>query len=156
LLGFFPAFLRHAKGPVFGQPFTLERWQQAFLREFHRRDKNGRRLYRLGLLGVPRGHGKTPLAAGLGLYELVTGGDAPEVYFAAGSKEQAGIGLDFARAFVEQGPLADHVVVRKALRLREGRGVMQVVSSEGSLQHGRAPSAAIIDELWTFDTARQE
>ena len=155
-LGFFPEFLRHAKGPVFGQPFQLERWQRAFLREFYRRDKKGRRVYQGGLLGVPRGNGKTPLAAGLGLYDLITGTDAPEVYFAAGSKEQAGIGLDFARAFVEQGQLADWITVRKALTRRKGRGVMQVISSEGTLQHGRAPSAAIIDELWAFDTARQQ
>src|SRR5439155_11858459 len=101
LLRFFPHYFVHPKGPMIGKPFRLEPWQQRFLREFYKRDKNGRRLYRLGVLGVPRGNGKTHLAAGLGLYELVTRTDAPEVYFAACSKEQAGIGLEFARAFVE-------------------------------------------------------
>lgn len=104
LFSFFPGFLSHPKGPLIGRPFELEPWQQRFLREFYRRDRRGRRVYRLGLLGLPRGNGKTPLAAGLGLYELVTRADAPEVYFAAGSKEQAGIGLGFARPFVEDGP----------------------------------------------------
>ena len=33
---------------------------------------------------------------------------------------------------------------------------MRVVSSEGRLQHGLAPSAAIIDELWAFETKSQE
>jgi phage terminase large subunit-like protein len=156
LLAFFPRYLRHAKGPLYGTPFVLEAWQKQFLREFNRRDKKGRRLYQRGLLGVPRGMGKTPLAAGLALYELVTRTDAPEVYFAAGSKEQAGIGMGFARAFVEQGELAQAIAVGRELHCRQRPGVLKVISSEGTLQHGRAPSAAFIDELWGFSSERQE
>jgi len=156
LLRFFPHYFSHPKGPMIGQPFQLEPWQQRFLHEFYKRDKQGRRVYRLGLLGVPRGNGKTPLAAGLGLYELLSRTDAPEVYFAACSKEQAGIGLSFARSFVEQGGLADWVTVKKALSCTARSGVMQVISSEGRLQHGRAPAAALIDELWAFETAREQ
>jgi phage terminase large subunit-like protein len=156
LLRFFPEYFVHPKGPLIGQPFRLETWQQRFLREFYKRDKQGRRAYRLGLLGVPRGNGKTPLAAGLGLYELVSRSDAPEVYFAACSKEQAGIGLSFARPFAEQGGLADWVTVRSAITCAASAGVMRVISSEGRLQHGRAPAAALIDELWAFETAREE
>src|SRR5439155_17620046 len=115
LLRFFPPFLVHPRGPLIGTPFRLEPWQQRFLREFYRRDKQGRRLYRLGLLAMPRGCGKTPLAAGLALYELVSRQDAPEVYFAAGSKEQASIGLGFARAFVAQGPLNEWLRVGRTL-----------------------------------------
>ena len=33
---------------------------------------------------------------------------------------------------------------------------MQIVSSEGKLSHGRMPAVAIIDELWAFETAREE
>jgi phage terminase large subunit-like protein len=156
LLRFFPKYFVHPKGPLLGQPFRLEGWQQRFLREFYKRDKQGRRVYRLGVLGVPRGNGKTPLAAGLGLYELVSRTDAPEVYFAACSKEQAGIGLSFARPFAEQGGLADWLSVKSALTCAASKGLMRVVSSEGRLQHGRAPAAALIDELWAFETAREE
>jgi phage terminase large subunit-like protein len=156
LLRFFPEYFRHPKGPSIGQPFRLEPWQQRFLREFYKRDKQGRRVYRLGVLGVPRGNGKTPLAAGLGLYELVSRSDAPEVYFAACSKEQAGIGLGFARSFVEDGGLADWVTVKSALSCPAAQGVMRVISSEGRLQHGRAPAAGLIDELWAFATSREE
>jgi phage terminase large subunit-like protein len=156
LLKFFPAFFTHPKGPAIGQPFSLELWQKQFLREFYRRDRRGRRIYRLGVLGLPRGNGKTPIAAGLGLYELVCRDDAPEVYCAAGSKEQAQICLDFARSFVEQGELDEHIQVKSTLSRRGQPGVMQVISSEGRLQHGRAPAASILDELWAFETARQE
>jgi phage terminase large subunit-like protein len=156
LVKFFPRFFSHPKGPRIGQPFALEPWQRAFLREFYRRDSKGRRIYRFGLLGLPRGNGKTPLAAGLGLYELVRRADAPEVYCAAGSKEQARICLDFARSFVEAGELAEFVRVRSSLSCPERSGIMQVLSAEGRLQHGRAPAASLLDELWAFETARQE
>jgi len=156
LLQFFPEYFVHPKGPLIGKRFTLEPWQQQFLRMFQRRDKHGRRVYRLGILGVPRGNGKTPLAAGLGLYELLTRSDAAEVYFAAGSKEQAGIGLEFARAFVEQGLLADWVTVKSVLSCPSRNATMRVISAEGRLQHGRAPAAALIDELWAFETKAQE
>src|SRR5205085_1882983 len=150
LLRFFPRYYRHPKGPKIGQPFTLERWQQQFLREFYRRDHHGERIYRLGILGIPRGNGKTPLAAGVGLYELLNRTDAPEVYFAAGSKEQAAIGLEFARNFVEAGELAEHVQIGGALRCPERQAIMKVISSDGRLQHGLAPAVAIVDELWAF------
>jgi phage terminase large subunit-like protein len=156
LLRFFPEYFVHPKGPLIGQPFRLEGWQQRFLREFYKRDKQGRRVYRLGVLGVPRGNGKTPLAAGLGLYELVSRSDAPEIYFAACSKEQAGIGLSFARPFAEHGGLADWVTVRSAITCAASAGVLRVISSEGRLQHGRAPAAGLIDELWAFETDREE
>jgi phage terminase large subunit-like protein len=155
LLGFFPAYLEHPKGPLRGQPFQLESWQRAFLREFYRRDRQGRRVYRWGLLGLPRGQGKTALAAALGLYELVSRSDAPEIYFAAGSKEQAGIALSFAKSFAEQGPLTEWVRVKSGLTCPATHGSLQVVSSEGSLQHGRAPAVAILDELWAFETRAQ-
>ena len=154
LLKFFPYYLAHPRGPMIGQPFTLEPWQQRFLREFFRLDKHGERIYRTGVLGVPRGNGKTPLAAALGLYELLTRTDNPEVYCAAASKEQAGIAFGFARDFVEQGPLADWVRASK-YKLSTGQGIMQVISSEGRLQHGRAPSASLLDELWAFETDRE-
>jgi phage terminase large subunit-like protein len=155
LLAFFPHCFVHPKGPLIGQPFQLEPWQKAYLREFYRRDTHDRRVYRLGVLGVSRGSGKTPLAAGLGLYELVSRGDAPEVYCAAASKEQAGIALGFARNFVEDGPLADWVELKSRLLCPATRGLMQVISSEGRLQHGRMPAAALIDELWAFLTERE-
>jgi phage terminase large subunit-like protein len=155
LLGFFPHFLQHSKGPMCGQPFQLEPWQMNFLRELYRRDQDGRRIYKRAVLGIPHGNGKTALAAGLGLYELVSNTDSPEVYLAAGAKQQAQIGLDNARNMVEHGPLADWISTGSTLRCQHRGGRLEALSSQGALQHGRAPSAALIDELGTFTTTKQ-
>src|SRR5205823_5630074 len=84
----------------------LAPFQEEFLREFYRRDERGRRRYQVGLLGLPRGNGKTSLAAGLGLYELCARSDAPQIIFAGTSTSQGAIGLQFARAFAHEGELA--------------------------------------------------
>jgi hypothetical protein len=156
LLGFFPHFLSHSKGPMCGQPFLVELWQQRFLRDLYRRDENGRRIYKRAVLGVPQGNGKTALAAGLGLYELVSNSDSPEVYLAAGAKQQARIGLDYARTMVEQGPLAAWVTTGSTLSCGSHRGTIEALSSQGAIHNGRSPAAALIDELGTFTTAKQQ
>jgi hypothetical protein len=152
---FFAAHLVHTKGPAAGRAFELEDRQRAFVDEFYRREEEGRRVYRLGILGVPRGNGKSPLAAGLGLYELLTRRDSPDVFCAAGSRDQAKIVFNFAKTFVETGPLLDLVKVgRNELIYPDGTGSMRVVSAEGSLQFGHSVSAAIIDEAHVFSTSK--
>src|SRR5439155_26243556 len=72
---------------------------------------------------------------------------------AAGSKEQAAIALGFAREFVAQGALSDWVRVGSKLSCSASGGWMQVISADGRLQHGRAPSVAVVDELWAVETS---
>jgi phage terminase large subunit-like protein len=155
LRAFFAALLHYPVG-THRQPFHLEPWQQAFLREFHRRDRAGQRLYKKALLGLPSGNGKTALAAGLGIYELVCQPDAPQVVLAAGSREQARLGIDSARRMIEQSPLGEWVFgTSNRLDCPERQASMKAISSQGALQHGRAPAAALLDELWAFTTKQQ-
>ncbi|NCC35337.1 MAG: hypothetical protein EOM24_25490, partial [Chloroflexia bacterium] len=72
-IAFFPGCLRHIEGALYGEPFELEPWQEAVvgnLFAWKRRDSMGRvvRRYRKVFLYVPRKNGKTPTAAGIGLY----------------------------------------------------------------------------------------
>ncbi len=146
---FFPRFLRHKAGTPAARPFRLVKFQREFLREFWRRDRHDRRIYRVGLLMIPKGNGKTPLAAGLGLHALVSERDAPEVYNVAGSKDQAAICFDFARANVEHGPLAAWAEVGgSVIRCPEHRGDYEILSSDGYLAAGVETSAAVYDELF--------
>lgn len=150
LVNFFPWALRHKAGPLAGKPFRLAEFELAFLREFWRRDRRGERVYSTGLLGAPKGNGKTPLIAGLGLLVLVLETDSPEVYDLAGARDQADIAHEFARYSVENGPLAAWVEVGSVIRCEQNNGELEVLSAAGDLGHGTQPSAAFFDEKWLF------
>ncbi len=109
-IDFFPECLRHVEGGLAGKPFELEPWQQAIvacLFGWKRRDRLGRvvRRYREALLYVPRKNGKTPLAAGIGLYVLFCDEEAGQQdYVAAADREQAGLLFRQAKGMVEAEP----------------------------------------------------
>src|SRR5438477_91616 len=155
LLAFFPALLRYPGGPLQGQPFQLEPWQRAFLREFQRRDRAGRRLYKKALLGLPTGNGKTTLAAGLGAYQLLSQPDAPQVVLAAGSREQARLGIDCARHMTGQSLREWVPATGNRLDCPKRQASTHALSSAGTLPPGRTPAAARLDEPCTFTSKRQ-
>jgi hypothetical protein len=148
---FAPAYFRHFAGPSARQPFRFEVFQRDYLREFWRRDRHGRRVYNVGLLAIPKGNGKTPLAAVLGTHALVSARDEmAEVYTIAGAKDQADICHTFARNNIERGALAAWLTVGSTISYPEKLGEFQILSSDGDLAHGTNPSAAIVDEWWQF------
>lgn len=141
---------RHYAGPEAGKPFRFVRFQQEFLKEFWRRDDHGRRVYTVGLLMIPKGNGKTPLAAVLGTHALVSETDAPEVYNLAGAKDQAALCQQFASKNITGGPLAAWLEVSSLIRCDAHHGEYEILSSDGDLHAGVNPSAAIVDEWWQF------
>jgi phage terminase large subunit-like protein len=58
------------EGDHFGEPMRLRRWQKALLYSLYELTPTGRRRYTRALLELPKGNGKTPLAATVALYEL--------------------------------------------------------------------------------------
>lgn len=155
LQAFFPRFFRHYAGPRAGEPFVLERYQCDFLREFWRRDKDGRRVYSVGLLGIPKGNGKTPLAAGLGTYALVSNTDAPEVYNVAGAKDQAALCYEFASRNIQEGALAAWLDAGAVIGYPETHGEYEILSSDGDMSAGVNPTAAVVDEWWLYKHRKQ-
>lgn len=151
-------YCRHTKGRWAGQPVTFEDWQQAFLDEAFRLDDDGRRVYRNVLLGLPRKNGKSTLAAALALYMAGADGEAgAEVIIAAGSRDQAGIVFDQARAFVEASPdLGAHFDAQRFVIYGPSGSTIKRVAADGRMQHGTSPSAVILDELHALETPRQE
>lgn len=158
VVNFFPRFFRHYAGPRAGRPFRLEPFQEEFVREFWRRRKDGSRVYRFGLLGVPKGNGKTPLAAVLGTNALMDPptGDIPEVYGIAGARDQAAFAQKFVARAIEKGDLGNYL--RKSgsvVHCAETEGEYSLLSAEGFNAHGINPSAGLVDEWWQFKHRHQ-
>jgi phage terminase large subunit-like protein len=154
---FFETHFVHPRGSKIGQPFVLEEWQREFVDELYRVDEEGRRIYNFALLLVPRGNGKSPLAAGLGLYELMTREDNPDVFIAAAARDQAGVVFGFCRDFGERGSLAPYLTFgRKQIARRDGLGGLRTVSADGAVNMGHSVAVALIDEHHAFTTPKQE
>jgi phage terminase large subunit-like protein len=92
----------------------------------------------------------------VGLYELMTRSDEPDIICAAAARDQAGVVFEYARGFAESGPLADHFVIgRREISRPETRGVLRTISADGYVAHGANPSAVIVDEAHAFTTDKQ-
>lgn len=130
----------------------LREFQIDYLNELFR-EENGERVYTAALWGMPRGNGKTELAAAVALKMLIGDGRKhAQVIIAAGSRDQAAIAFQSARRMVTASPvLGNHLHVlpgRKIITHPASDSELKIVSREGPLQHGLRPSAVIFDELW--------
>jgi phage terminase large subunit-like protein len=133
-----------------GQPLILEPWQRDFLNELFLLYADGSRVYREALLGISRKNGKSTLSAAIALYMLLAAGEAsPEVYVAAGSKEQARIVFGQAQRFVENSPrLSDWLKVQKNVIVCPANdGIFRVLAADAGTNYGLNPSGVVIDEL---------
>jgi phage terminase large subunit-like protein len=152
---FFPAFLRHHIGAFNGQPFELLPYQAKLLTRplfGWKRASDGLRRFRKVFAFVPKGSGKSPWAAGTGLYLLFCDGEAAaEVYAIASDKLQARTVHDNAKIMVEQSPpLASRAeVLRDSIFVPASRSSYQVLSAEAPGAHGKRPHAVILDEFHT-------
>lgn len=161
VVNFFPRFFRHYAGPRAGRPFRLEPPQERYIREFwRRRGRNGERgrVYTFGLYGIPKGNGKTPIAAVLGVNATMDPpiDDVPEVYGIAGAKSQAGFAHKFIDKSMDEGELGHWLRKRgDVISCAESSGEYSLLSSEGFNAHGINPSAGIIDEWWQFKHPHQ-
>jgi phage terminase large subunit-like protein len=107
-----------------------------------------------GLVLIPKGHAKTTLMAGLGVFHLLTVPNA-NCYVGAADKIQAGELYRFASHFIESEPEIDArlKVLRGTLEIRSRRdqGFMRIIASDDSKQGGKRqgfnPTLAFLDEL---------
>lgn len=151
-------FCRHTKGRWAGDPLVFEEYQREFLDEAFKLDEKGQRVYTRVLFGLPRKAGKSTMAAAIALYMAAADGEpGAEVVIAAGSREQAAIVFDQARAFVESNPHLEELFdAQRFVIYGPANSTIKRVAADGKMQHGLNVSAAIIDELHSFQSPRQE
>ncbi|MBA2670568.1 MAG: phage terminase small subunit P27 family, partial [Gemmatimonadetes bacterium] len=78
VLGFFRDVLVLNGGEHEGEPFIVEAWQAFVLGSlfgWKRGSAKGPRRFRVGFVETGKGSGKSPLAAGIGIYGLVADGE---------------------------------------------------------------------------------
>ena len=150
---FFPEFLTHFKGDFADQPFRLRDDQDLLLiRPLFgwMRASDGLRRFRKVFYAVPKGNGKSPLAAGLALKLAYADREAgAEIIAAAADREQAAIVFDTAKVMVESNQdLFDQALVwRRAIELPASRSFLRVVSADVKSKHGPNIHGLVIDEF---------
>jgi phage terminase large subunit-like protein len=145
-------YLTHVHGPQRGQPFLLEEWQmERIIRPLYDTiRKDGLRQYRTSYVEIGRKNGKSFLAMAVALYGLICDGEpGAQVISAAGTREQASLVFDVARAAILANPILRRMcrVYKKVIETQDG-STYKVVSADGFNAHGLSISTLIFDELW--------
>lgn len=141
-------FIRVPKGTGAGEPFRLRPWQ---------RDNVVKRLYpptgrrpRQGVLSLPRGNGKSGLAAVLALYGLLADGvEGAQVAVVASDERQARIVFNAARRMIElDDRLREQVqIFTDRIYVPRTDSMLMPLPAEPSALQGWDPSLVIVDEL---------
>jgi phage terminase large subunit-like protein len=162
-LGFFPAVLRLAGGQFEGKPFVLQPSQQFKIGSvFGWKRADGTRRFRRVYDEEGKGNGKSPEAAGVGIYCLVADNEPrAEVYAAASKKDQAFILFRDAVAMWQQSPRLNMRLTASGTNpvynlsdLQTGSFFRPIASATatsgghaGGGQSGPRPSCALCDEI---------
>ena len=156
-LRFFPTVLRLSGGQKYdGQPFTLHPSQEFIVASlFGWKKETGARRFRRAYLEIGKGNGKTPLAAGIGLYGLVADNEpGAEIYAAAAKQDQAMIMFRDAVSMVRQSPMLEDAItpsgvnpVHNLAYMKKGSFFRPLGRDTGKTGSGLRPHFALIDEL---------
>ncbi len=157
VIEFFERFLCLAEGEHDGQPFVLQPWQQFVLAcLFGWKEANGHRRFRTAYVEIGKGNGKSPMAAGIGLYGLLADREAAaEVYSAAVVKDQAKILFRDAENMRDASPLLKAKIEKHVnnLFVPSSNSFFRPISSEKRGLDGKRVHMALIDEIHEHPSA---
>jgi phage terminase large subunit-like protein len=145
VIAFVNEFLRVPKGEGARKPFALRPWQEDIVYELFDEPRP-----RTALLSIPRGNGKSTLAAAVGLYGLFADGvEGAQVLCVASDERQARIIFNAARRMVELSPLLAErcQVFQSKLYVPHTDSTLYTMPAEPGALQGFDPSMALIDEL---------
>lgn len=154
-IGFFEDVLCLNGGEFEGKPFDVLPWQAFVIGSlFGWKGSDGYRRFRVGYVETAKGSGKSPLAAGIGLYGLTADGESrAEIYAAATKKDQAQILFRDAIAMVDQSPLLAGRLEKSGGAGREYNiaylntsSFFRPISADDG-QSGPRPHIALLDEI---------
>lgn len=154
-LDFFPALLRLNGGGWEGKPYHLLLWQSFVVGSlFGWKGPDGHRRFRVAYIETGKGSGKSPLAAGIGLYGLMADGcPRAEVYAAATKHDQAMVLFRDAVAMVDLSPEIARRIVKSGtgqnvwnLAYLEKGAFFRPISADNGAS-GPRPHIVLLDEI---------
>jgi phage terminase large subunit-like protein len=156
-INFFEKYLKLNGGQYEGLPFLLLGWQDFVVGSVFgwKRKADDMRRFRVAYIETPKGSGKSPISAGIGLKGLVADNEPrAEIYAAATYKDQAMVLFRDAIAFYDQSPelqtrLKASGIGSKRWKLEslDKGSFFKVISSEKKGQSGPRPHIALLDEI---------
>jgi phage terminase large subunit-like protein len=154
-IGFFCDVLVLNGGEFEGLPFELLDWQQFVVGSlFGWKTSDGWRRFRVAFIETAKGSGKSPLAAGIGMYGLVADNEPrAEIYAAATKRDQAMVLFRDAVAMWQQSPALKTRLKASGTGenvwnlgyLDKGSFFRPISADEG--QSGPRPHMSLIDEV---------
>jgi phage terminase large subunit-like protein len=150
VIDFFRKFLFFYEGEFDGLPFILSPHQAFIVGSLFGWKRGDFRRFRTAYIEESKGDGKTPMAAGIGIYGLVADGEkGAEIYAAATMREQAGILFRDAKSFAETSPSLRKKlnVGATSIEYPDNNSFFRPVSSEHKGLDGKRPHIALIDEI---------
>lgn len=154
-IGFYADILCLNGGDFEGVPYELLDWQAFIVGSlFGWKGADGTRRFRQAYVETGKGSGKSPLAAGIGLYGLMADGEhRAEVYAAATKKDQAMVLFRDAVAMVDLSPELSWRIHRSGskgkewnLAYLETNSFFRAIASDDG-QSGPRPHIALLDEI---------
>jgi phage terminase large subunit-like protein len=151
--------LRLHEGRFAGKPFPLADWQERLIRRIYGPiDELGRRQVRTAFVMVPRGSGKSSLAAAIGLLHCFGPEKEPggQVIAAAADREQASIVFGAASRMIAQDPVLSRITnitpSIKRIQHPASGSTFRAVSHEAYSKHGLSISCLLADEVHAWPT----
>lgn len=150
VLNFF-SYLSLSEGEFAGQSFVLQPFQCFIVGSlFGWKGADNYRRFRKAYIEIAKGNGKSPLAAGIGLYGLLASKEeGAEIYAAAVTRDQANILFTDAKRMIEASEkLSKRVMINvRNLAVLETNSYFRPLSSEARSLDGKRVFMALIDEI---------
>lgn len=159
-IGYFEDVLCLNGGEFEGKPFDVLPWEAFVIGSlFGWKGADGYRRFRVAYIETGKGSGKSPLAAGIGLYGLTADDEArAEIYAAATKKDQAMVLFRDAVAMVDQSPILFDRIDKSGrgekvwnLAYSKANSFFRPISADDG-QSGPRPHIALLDEIHEHKT----
>lgn len=147
----FIGIFKHYTGSHKGENFVMSPWQQFIVANivgFYWKNTNRRRFTR-SYIEIARKAGKTMFAVALAMYFLIADGEgAPEVLFAANSKDQSKIAFEMASVLAKQldDSMKELVAYRDTIKMPVNNGKLKCLAADDSKLDGFNCSFGLVDE----------